>query len=99
MRTIDAHTSTGVRRLGVFDRGESAVRVLHAVGGLNSVGDAPEITTVLLHSEPADPTPWDGREADEVRLESSDECIWLSPKNRRSEIGIHCPERECKSRN
>ena len=72
MRTIDAHTSTGVRRLGVFDRGESAVRVLHAVGGLNSVGDAPEITTVLLHSEPADPTPWDGREADEVRLVAAD---------------------------
>ncbi len=56
-----------VRRLGVLDRGESAVRVLHAVGGLNAAGDAPPITTVILHRDPPDPTPWDGREADEVR--------------------------------
>ena len=56
-----------IQRLGVLDRGESAVRVLHAVGGLNSAGDAPPITTVLFHRDPPDPTPWDGREADEVR--------------------------------
>ena len=56
-----------IQRLGVLDRGESAVRVLHAVGGLNSAGDASPITTVLFHRDPPDPTPWDGREADEVR--------------------------------
>jgi acetyl/propionyl-CoA carboxylase alpha subunit/acetyl-CoA carboxylase carboxyltransferase component len=56
-----------IRRLGVLDRGESAVRVLNAIGGLNAADDAAPITTVLFHREPADPTPWDGREADEVR--------------------------------
>ncbi len=56
-----------IHRLGVLDRGESAVRVLHAVGGLNSAVSAPPITTVLVHRNPHDPTPWDGREADEVR--------------------------------
>ncbi len=56
-----------IYRLGVIDRGESAVRVLHAVGGLNGAGDSPPITTVLFHRDLPDPTPWDGREADEVR--------------------------------
>ena len=55
-----------VQRLGVIDAGETAVRVLNAVGGLNDAGDAPPITTVLFHDEP-DPQPWYGREADEVR--------------------------------
>ena len=61
-----------IQRLGVLDRGESAVRVLHAVGGLNSAGDAPPITTVLFHRAPPDPTPWDSREADEVRQLAAD---------------------------
>jgi biotin carboxylase/acetyl-CoA carboxylase carboxyltransferase component len=56
-----------IARLGVLDRGESAVRVLHAVGGLNVSGDREPITTVLFHRDPAETTPWDGREADEVR--------------------------------
>ncbi len=55
-----------VQRLGVMDAGETAVRVLNAVGGLNDAGDAPPITTVLFHDDP-DPQPWYGREADEVR--------------------------------
>ncbi|MGB7880402.1 MAG: biotin carboxylase N-terminal domain-containing protein, partial [Ilumatobacteraceae bacterium] len=57
---------TTVQRLGVIDSGETAVRVLNAVGGLNDAGDAPPITTVLFHDEP-DPQPWYGREADEVK--------------------------------
>ncbi len=55
-----------IRRLGVLDTGEPAVRVLNAVGGLNQAGDGPAITTVLLHLGP-DPKPWFGREADELR--------------------------------
>ena len=62
-----ATVQRSIHRLGVIDRGESAVRVLHAVGGLNGSGDAPLITTVLFRSDPPDPAPWDGREADEVR--------------------------------
>ena len=61
-----------IQRLGVLDRGESAVRVLHAVGGLNGAGHAPPITTVLFHRDSPDPTPWDGREADEVRSLGTD---------------------------
>ncbi len=60
-------TSTvGVQRLAVIDSGETAVRVLDAVAGLNDAGDAPPITTVLFHDDP-DPRPWFGREADEAR--------------------------------
>jgi acetyl/propionyl-CoA carboxylase alpha subunit/acetyl-CoA carboxylase carboxyltransferase component len=55
-----------VERLAVVDTGESAVRVLTAVGGLNATGDAPPITTVLFHGD-AEPRPWYAREADEVR--------------------------------
>jgi len=55
-----------VQRLGLIDSGETAVRVLNAVGGLNDADDAAPITTVLFHDEP-DPHPWFGREADEVR--------------------------------
>ena len=55
-----------IRRLGVLDTGEPAVRVLNAVGGLNQAGDAPLITTVLLHRN-ADSKPWYGREADQMR--------------------------------
>ena len=61
-----------VERLGVIDRGESAVRVLNAIGALNAAGDAAPITTILFHRNPPDPTPWDGREADEVRSLSPD---------------------------
>ncbi len=56
-----------IRRLGVLDRGESAVRVLRSVAELKDDEDAAPITTVLFHLDPPDPTPWDGREADEVR--------------------------------
>ena len=55
-----------VQRLAVVDVGESAVRLLTAVVGLNATGDAPSITTVLLHRE-SESRPWYGREADEVR--------------------------------
>ncbi len=60
-----------IERLGVVDTGESAVRVLNAVGGLNNAGDLPRIITVLFHDDP-DPKPWYGREADEVRRLSPD---------------------------
>ena len=55
-----------IRRLGVFDHGETAVRVLNAVGDLNHARPAPAITTVLVHRDP-DPQPWYGREADDVQ--------------------------------
>ena len=58
--------TAAIERLGVLDTGETAVRVLNAVGGLNQAGDAPLITTVLLHPE-SEPAPWYGREADELR--------------------------------
>ena len=54
-----------IQRLGLIDAGETAVRVLHAVRGLDD-DDAAPITTVLLHDDP-DPQPWFSREADEVR--------------------------------
>ncbi|HYN34420.1 MAG TPA: biotin carboxylase N-terminal domain-containing protein, partial [Ilumatobacteraceae bacterium] len=54
-----------ISRLGVIDTGESAVRVLESVGGLNSADDAPPITTLLFHAD-TDPQPWYAREADEV---------------------------------
>ena len=56
----DVTPTVTVERLGVIDSGETAVRVLNAVGGLNNAGDAPPITTVLFHDEP-DPQPWFGR--------------------------------------
>ena len=37
------------------------------MGGLNANDDGDPITTVLFHRDSLDPTPWDGREADEVR--------------------------------
>ena len=55
-----------IHRLGVFDHGETAVRVLNAVGDLNHARLAPAITTVLIHRD-ADPQPWYGREADDVQ--------------------------------
>jgi biotin carboxylase/acetyl-CoA carboxylase carboxyltransferase component len=71
--------TAAIQRLGVLDRGESAVRVLHAVGDLNGSDDAAPITTVLFRRDSADPTRWDGREADEVRsyaaVASNDEIV------------------------
>jgi acetyl/propionyl-CoA carboxylase alpha subunit/acetyl-CoA carboxylase carboxyltransferase component len=57
--------ATTLRRLGVLDRGETAVRVLHAVGVLNSSDGADDITTVLFHDD-REGQPWFGREADET---------------------------------
>jgi acetyl/propionyl-CoA carboxylase alpha subunit len=57
---------TPIVRLGVIDRGEAAVRLFNAVGELNHAGDGAQITTVLLHRD-AEPQPWYGREADDVR--------------------------------
>jgi acetyl/propionyl-CoA carboxylase alpha subunit/acetyl-CoA carboxylase carboxyltransferase component len=54
-----------LQRLGILDRGETAVRVLHAVGVLNSTDGAQPITTVLFHHQ-EDRQPWFGREADET---------------------------------
>jgi len=58
--------TTSIGRLGVLDRGETAVRVLNAVGDLNHAADGPPITTVLFHRE-RDVQTWYGREADDVR--------------------------------
>jgi acetyl/propionyl-CoA carboxylase alpha subunit/acetyl-CoA carboxylase carboxyltransferase component len=55
-----------IHRLGVFDHGETAVRVLNAIGDLNHARLAPAITTVLVHRD-ADAQPWYGREADDVQ--------------------------------
>jgi acetyl/propionyl-CoA carboxylase alpha subunit/acetyl-CoA carboxylase carboxyltransferase component len=64
-----------ITRLAVLDRGETAVRVLNAVGDLNQAGDAPPITTVLFHRD-AEPQPWYGREADDVQaLDAAGEDI------------------------
>jgi acetyl/propionyl-CoA carboxylase alpha subunit len=57
---------TTIHRLGVLDHGETAVRVLNAVGDLNHARLAPAITTVLFHRD-ADVLPWYGREADVVQ--------------------------------
>ncbi len=55
-----------IKRLGILDRGETAVRVLNAVGELNQAErHQPPITTVLIHCDP-DAHPWYGREADAV---------------------------------
>jgi len=58
--------ATPIVRLGVLDRGETAVRVLNAVGELNHAGDGAPITTVLFERD-AGPQPWYGREADDVQ--------------------------------
>ncbi|MEZ5249232.1 MAG: biotin carboxylase N-terminal domain-containing protein, partial [Ilumatobacteraceae bacterium] len=63
-RQVIAHRP--IERLAVYDTGETAVRVLNAIGGLNQAGDAPRITTVVVHHDD-DPRPWYGREADERR--------------------------------
>lgn len=55
-----------IQRLGVLDRGETAVRVLNAAGELSQAGGAPPIITVLFHGESVD-QPWYAREADEVQ--------------------------------
>jgi acetyl/propionyl-CoA carboxylase alpha subunit/acetyl-CoA carboxylase carboxyltransferase component len=57
---------TSIHRLGVFDHGETAVRVLNAAGELNHTQTAPAITTVLIHRD-AEAQPWYGREADDVQ--------------------------------
>ena len=58
--------SKPITRLGVLDRGETAVRVFNAIGELNHAGDEPPITTVLVHHD-VEPQPWYGREADAVQ--------------------------------
>ncbi|MCU0764668.1 MAG: hypothetical protein MUF32_01255 [Burkholderiaceae bacterium] len=55
-----------IARLGVLDRGETAVRVLNAAGELSQAGGVPPITTVLFHGD-AEAQPWYGREADDVQ--------------------------------
>ena len=84
-----------LRRLGVVATGESAVRILYAVGSLNAADDGSRITTILIHRD-RDLRPWYGREADEViqltdsRESSVDEIVgrlqraridtlWLGP--------------------
>jgi len=72
--------TVSIARLGVVDQGETAVRVLNAVGELNHALGGPPITTVLFHRD-AGARPWYAREADEVQaLEdaASEEAIVAS---------------------
>ncbi|HEU4426897.1 MAG TPA: biotin carboxylase N-terminal domain-containing protein, partial [Pilimelia sp.] len=54
-----------IRRLAIVNRGEPAIRALTAVGELNQIGNAPPITTVVVHTDP-DADAWYVRESDEA---------------------------------
>ncbi len=54
-----------IRRLGIVNRGEPAVRALTAVAELNQIGDQPPIQTVVLYTDP-DADSWFVREADDA---------------------------------
>ncbi len=54
-----------IRRLGIVNRGEPAVRALTAVAELNQAGDQPPIQTIVLYTDP-DADSWFVREADEA---------------------------------
>src|SRR3982751_4979418 len=54
-----------IRRLAIANRGEPAIRALTAVGELNQAGDHPQITTVVLHTDP-DAQAWYVGRADEA---------------------------------
>ena len=57
-----------IRRLGIVNRGEPAVRALTAMAELNQLGNRPPIQTVVLYTDP-DADSWFVREADDaVRL-------------------------------
>src|SRR6266511_3768047 len=53
-----------IRRLAIVNRGEPAMRALAAVAELNEAGDAPPISTIVVHTDP-DAQAWYVREADE----------------------------------
>ena len=53
-----------IRRLAVVNRGESAMRLIHAVRDLNAAGGEP-ITTIALYTE-QERTAMFAREADEA---------------------------------
>ena len=97
-----------LRRLGVIAGGESAVRILYAVGSLNASAGALRITTVLIHDD-RQLRPWYGREADEViqltdlRDRSVDEIVgclqraqidtlWLGPWSDRTALLEACEQ-------
>jgi acetyl/propionyl-CoA carboxylase alpha subunit/acetyl-CoA carboxylase carboxyltransferase component len=62
-----------IKRLGILDSGETAVRVLNAVGELNQAARlAAPIASVLIHRD-ADAHPWYAREADDVQQLSAGE--------------------------
>ena len=54
-----------IRRLGIVNRGEPAVRALTAVAELNQAGTQPPIKTVALYTDP-DADSWFVREADDA---------------------------------
>ena len=56
---------TEIRRLAVVNRGEPAMRALHAVAELNDESPGPPIHTIAIHTDP-DATAWFVREADEA---------------------------------
>ena len=91
-----------IERLGVLETGETAVRVLNSVGGLNQAGDGPPITTVLLHGLDG-LQPWYGREADEMRalphdasdadvvaclLQARIDTLWLGARTPGSRVAL-----------
>ena len=65
-----------IKRLGILDSGETAVRILNAVGELNQAARlVPSMATVLIHRD-ADVRPWYAREADDVlQLSGGDAAI------------------------
>ncbi|MGO9928077.1 MAG: carboxyl transferase domain-containing protein [Mycobacterium sp.] len=56
---------TPIRRLGIVNRGEPAVRALTAVAELNQAGNQPPIRTIVLYTDP-DADAWYVREADQA---------------------------------
>jgi acetyl/propionyl-CoA carboxylase alpha subunit/acetyl-CoA carboxylase carboxyltransferase component len=54
-----------IRRLAIVNRGEPAMRALTAVAELNAAGDRPQITAVVVHTDP-DVRAWYVREAAEA---------------------------------
>ncbi len=54
-----------ITRLAILERGEPAVRLLAAIGGLGAQTDDPDITRVLVLTEPRERA-WYAREADET---------------------------------
>jgi acetyl/propionyl-CoA carboxylase alpha subunit len=56
---------SGIRRLAIVNRGEPAIRALNAIAELNREGDRPQITAIVVYTDP-DAGAWFVRLADEA---------------------------------